>query len=166
MRMDVEVDGGDDGGRNLEMRTLDRDVGAWTRWAVIATLFVAAGAASVPAMTAPLRAEEPADEKQAERPTVDASDVYLGNAATFRKPAEVDSDAVYRAIPEYQKIVAEDVEPGSATYELLMDKASKRFKAALRKVARAGGYDLVARSASIQNATDVPDITQDVIDRL
>jgi Skp family chaperone for outer membrane proteins len=47
-----------------------------------------------------------------------------------------------------------------------MEKASRRFTGAVRKAARAGRYDLVAKLGSVENVADVPDITQDVIDRL
>jgi hypothetical protein len=135
-----------------------------TRWLRAGTLVaLCALVAAVP--MSPLCADEPV-KKEAEKPSVDAADVYLGNAANFRKPAEVDANAVYAEIPSYKKILEDDVEPGSARYELLMTKASRRFKSALRKVARAGGYDLVARLGSVKNAPDVPDITQDVIDHL
>lgn len=116
-------------------------------------------------VTGSARADEPAPEKT-EKPSVDSTDVYYGNASNFRKPAEVDANAVYAEIAEYKKIVADDIEPGSPEYELLMTRASKRFQDALRKVARSGGYDLVARSGSVRNAADVPDVTQDVIGQL
>ena len=110
------------------------------------------------------RADEPA--KKEKKPTVDAAAVYFGNASNFHKPAEVDTNAVWAEIPEYKKILEDDLEAGTARYELLMEKASRRFTDAIRKAARAGKYDLVARSGSVKNVTDVPDLTQDVIDRL
>ena len=110
------------------------------------------------------RADEPA--KKEKKPSVDASAVYFGNASNFHKPAEVDTNAVWAEIPEYKKILEDDLEAGSARYELLMEKASRRFTDAIRKAARAGKYDLVARSGSVKNVADVPDLTQDVIDRL
>lgn len=146
------------------MTRLDRRAGRPVR-ALFAGLLTAAALFASPALHAPLRADAPEVEKT-EKPSVDSADVYLGNSNNFRKPAEVDADAVYREIPEYKKILEDDIEPGSTRYELLLNKASKRFKCALRKVARDGSYDLVARSGSVKNAKDVPDVTQDVIDQL
>ncbi len=135
-------------------------VGALT----LADLVGWAGAAS---MTSAAHADEPAKKiKKEDRPTVDASAVYFGNAANFHHPAEVDTNAVWAEISEYKKIVKDKLEPGTARYELLIEKASRRFSDAVRKAARAGKYDLVARSGSVKKAPDVPDITRDVIDLL
>lgn len=109
-------------------------------------------------------ADEPA--KKTEKPKVDPASVFYGNARSFHKPAEVDTNSVWAEIEEYKKILEDDIEPGSARYELLMEKASRRFSTAVRKAARAGKYDLVAKTGSVENVADVPDITQDVIDRL
>ncbi len=97
---------------------------------------------------------------------VDAAAVYFGNAKHWSKPAEVDPDLVYAEIPEYRKIVEDELEPDDPKYQLLLSKASKRFLAAVAKAARDAGHDMVARSGSIQNVEDVPDLTQSVIDRL
>ena len=119
------------------------------------------------ALTGAARADEPAkQEKKKPRPTVDAAAVYFGNAGNFHKPAEVDTNRVWAEIPEYKKLLEDELEPGSAQYEVLLEKASRRFTTAVRKAARAGGYDLVARSGSVKNVKDVPDLTQSVIDRL
>jgi len=119
------------------------------------------------ALTAPARADEPAKrKKKAKRPSVDAAAVYFGNASNFHKPAEVDTNAVWAKISEYKKIVDDEIEPGTARYDLLMEKASRRFTDAVRESAHGGGYDLVARRGSVKNVADVPDITQDVIGRL
>ncbi len=126
-----------------------------------------AGLSGDVALTGAARADEPAkQEKKKPRPTVDAAAVYFGNASNFHKPAEVDTNRVWAEIPEYKKLLEDELEPGSAAYELLLEKASRRFTSAVRKAARAGGYDLVARSGSVKNVTDVPDLTQSVIDRL
>lgn len=100
------------------------------------------------------------------KPSVDADAVFYGRTTGFKNPAEVDVDAVYSAIPEYQKLIEKDLEPDDAEYVLLMTKASRRFKKAVRASARALHHDLVARLGAVENADDVPDITQEVIDRL
>ena len=104
-------------------------------------------------------------EISAAKAKVDAKDVYFGDGASFKKPAQLDCDAVYAEIPEYKKILDDELETTDPKYQLLMSKASKRFVSAVRKVARADGYDLVVRSGSLDQK-DVPDVTQSVIDRL
>jgi hypothetical protein len=155
---------------------LDPRRGVRHRWARRSALVVCAamalgcavidvvGLPGVGVLTPSARADEPV--KKAKKPKVDASAVYFGNASAFHKPAEVDTNAVWAEISEYKKILEDDLEAGSARYELLMEKASRRFSDAVRKAARSGGYDLVARSGSVENVADVPDITQDVIDLL
>lgn len=110
-----------------------------------------------------------AEEKEtpeAKKPRVDADAVYYGRTTGFKSPAEVDVDAVYAAIPEYRKLLEKELEPEDAEYVLLMTKASRRFKKAVRAAARALQHDLVARIGSVENVDDVPDISQEVIDRL
>ena len=101
-----------------------------------------------------------------EKPHVDPAEVYYGDAAHWKKPAEVDADAVYAEIPEYKRIVADGLEPDDPKYQLLMNRASKRFVAAVRKAARDGKHDLVARRGSVRGVKDVPDLTAAVIERL
>ncbi len=118
---------------------------------------------------APARADEPVEAGDVEKkpkPSVEASAVYYGDAAHWKKPAEVDADAVYAEIPEYKQILAEGLGPDDAKYQLLMNKASRRFVAAVKKAARAGKYDLVARKGAVENVDDVPDITDAVIQKL
>ncbi len=115
------------------------------------------------------RADEPApkqEQEQERQMRVDAGAVYFGSASSFKKPAEVDADSVYRQIPEYKRILDEGIESGTAKYDLLMNKASCKFLAAVKKAARAGEYDLVARRGSVEGADSVADLTQSVIDSL
>lgn len=106
------------------------------------------------------------DKEEAKKPSVDADQVYYGRARQFLKPAEVDADAVYAKIDEFKAIGDEGLEPGEVRYELLMAKASKRFGKALRKTAKAAGYDLVAALGAVKDADSVPDITDGVIENL
>ena len=104
--------------------------------------------------------------RPAPKPTVAAGDVVFGNAAVFSTPAEVDVDKVFEAIPEYREIREKQLGAGDARHALLIGKASRRFRCSLKKAAKAAGYDLVARRGTVKSAAEVPDITQDVIDRL
>jgi hypothetical protein len=101
-----------------------------------------------------------------EEKKVDPCDVYFGDAAKWAKAAEVDADKVYAKISEYKEIVDSGLKPGDAKYEILMSKASKRFCAAVKKTAKDGGYDLVARKDRIKGCGKVPEITDDVISNL
>ena len=105
-----------------------------------------------------------ADEKKdVKKKSVDPADVYFGDAAKWEKPAEVDADKVYAKIDEYRQIVDGGLKPGDAKYEILMSKASKRFCKAVKKAAKDGGYDLVARIGSVKGVDGVPDVTADVV---
>jgi hypothetical protein len=98
--------------------------------------------------------------------SVDAADVYVGDVKKWDKPAEVDPDQVYAKIPEYREIVDNGLKPGDARYEILLCKASRRFTCAVKKTARAGGYDLVAKIGCVKGCDSVPNITADVIANL
>lgn len=140
---------------------------------LILVIAVAALTAAAPSLCAQL---DPAtgvafagdDAAAAEKPkkSVDASDVYVGDAAKWEKPAEVDADKVYAKIDEYKEIVDGKLKPGDAKYELLICKASKRFRCAVKKAAKGGSYDLVAKIGAVKGVTGVPDITSDAIEKL
>ena len=82
----------------------------------------------------------------------------------------MDVDKVYARIPEYKEILRRRLTDKDAKYHLLMKKASKRFAAAIKKMARAKNHDLVAQTGAVRKskkkAKDIPDRTQDVIDAL
>ena len=100
----------------------------------------------------------------------DPSKVYYGNQRLFQRPACVDCDRVYANIPEYQEILRRRLTDKDAQYHLLMKKATKRFSAAVKKMARDKNHDLVAQTGTVRKAKkkakDVPDRSQDVIDAL
>lgn len=126
--------------------------------------FLVLGGAQAILPDLPARVALAEDEKPAK--SVDASDVYLGDAKKWEKAAEVDADKVYAKIDEYKEIVDGGLKPGDAKYELLMAKASKRFHCAIKKAAKDGGYDLVAKRGTVKNAGVVPDLTADAIAKL
>ena len=98
--------------------------------------------------------------------SVAAADVYVGDARDWSKPAEVDADQIYAKIDEYKEILEKGLKPGDAKYDLLMCKASKRFTCAVKKAAKDGSYDLVAKVGAVKGVDSVPDVTSDVIAKL
>ncbi len=107
------------------------------------------------------------DTPEKPKRSVEAADVYYGDPASeWSKPAEVDADAVFAEIEEFKRIRDEKIEPGDAKYDLLLSKATRRFKAAVRAAAKDGGYDLVAKIGSVKGCDSVPAITQTVISKL
>lgn len=108
------------------------------------------------------------EKKDEEKPkkSVDPADVYVGDARKWDKPAEVDADAVYAKIDEYKEIVEKGLKADDPKYEILLAKASKRFSCAVKKAAKDGGYDLVAKIGSVKGVESVPNITDDAIAKL
>lgn len=105
-------------------------------------------------------------EKEAPKKSVDAAAVYFGDPKEWEKPAAVDADAVYAEIEEYRQVRDEKLEESDARYAVLMTKANKRFRAAVRKAAKDGGYDLVAKVGAVQGVDSVPTITAKVVENL
>lgn len=110
--------------------------------------------------------EPAAKEAEKSKKSVDKADVYVGDAAKWDKPAEVDADRIYAKIDEYKEIVDGKLKPDDPKYELLMCKASKRFRCAVKKAAKNGSYDLVAKIGAVKGVSSVPDITSDAIEKL
>ncbi len=111
-----------------------------------------------------------ADDKGPVYRVNDPTLVYQGNPRLFHKPAAVSADRVYRAIPEYQEILRKNLTDKDVQYHFLMKKASDKFCAAIRDVALAGGYDLIAGVGAVSPATaetpPVPDVTDAAIAKL
>ncbi len=130
----------------------------------VATLF--AFASLVPATLDPVVAHAAEADEEKPKKSVAPEDVYYGDAKKWDKPAEVDPDAVYAQIEEYKQILAEGLKPSDPKYSILMSKASRKFCSAVKKTAKDGGYDLVARLGSVKGVDSVPNITSDVIGAL
>ncbi len=100
----------------------------------------------------------------------DPSKVYYGNSRLFQRPAGIDCDKVYDRISEYKEIVRRGLTAKDPQYHLLMKKATARFSEAVKEMARDKSHDLVAHTGSVKkaktSAKDVPDRTQDVIQKL
>ena len=146
-------------------------------WAIAAALMLpilggstAAGNtdSKTPAKAEPAKTEPAKETTKAEsRPVVDAAKVYLGQAATCKAPSVVDADRVYRAIPEYQRIVEKKLTDKDAEYSLLLLKATKKFRAAVEAAATDGSYDLVAAVGAVKwEGHTVPDLTDAAVRKI
>lgn len=128
-----------------------------------AILAVAALIAIHPAVTA----ARAGDEATVPEVRADASQVYLGKGSGAKAPGVVDADRVYRAVPEYQRILAENLTEKDVRYSFLMVRATKKFKQALSEAAREEGRDLVGNVGSVRwGDRKVPDITDTVMAHL
>ena len=118
-------------------------------------------------LTSGLSAADKKKKKTKPKVTIDESAIYYGNPADFRKPAVVDVDRVYMSIPEYKEIIDRELDRSKPRYLMLMRTASKKFRAALKKAAKAKKYDLIGGlgSISIEGKT-VPECTDTVISKL
>ena len=95
------------------MNLFTRGTGAFARLALV-LLLVAVVAAPAVASVGDYRC-------------VDATRVYLGNARLFHTPCHVDSDAIYRQIPEYREILEKGLTDRDVQYHFLMKKAAQKF---------------------------------------
>ncbi|MGQ0612163.1 MAG: hypothetical protein ACT4PV_00215 [Planctomycetaceae bacterium] len=97
---------------------------------------------------------------------VDSDLVYLGKATHPKAPSTIRADDVWAAIPEYRKILDNDLGEDDPEYHLLMKKASERFAKALEREAKREGFDLIAEVGAVISGTGltIPDATQDMID--
>ena len=134
--------------------------------AVLATALIAPSLSPRPGDATAVADDGGKKRKKKKKKSVPKKDVFLGKHNAFETPAEVDVSKVYAEIEEYKTILEKKLEPEEAEYSILLSKASSRFRKAVRKAAKAGGYDLVARLGSVKGVDDVPDISQDVIDEL
>ena len=117
--------------------------------------------------TGTVSAEDPGERVvKAGETDVDETLVYYGNPNRFRQAGEIVCDSVFRAIPEYRRIIEEGLTEG-VRYDFLLLRANQKFRKALRKVHRQDGYDLVAEIGAVRiEGKTVPDITDKVIDAL
>jgi hypothetical protein len=97
----------------------------------------------------------------------DPKRVYYGNSRLFQRPCEISCDRCYQRIPEYQEILRRGLTDKDAQYHLLMKRATARFSAAVKKMARKNNHDLAAETGAVTRANEkaaaVPDRTDDVI---
>lgn len=99
---------------------------------------------------------------------IDPDGIYFGKGSHPKAPAVIVADSVWAEIPEYKKIVKDELGEDDPKYHILMKKASARFSKALKKAAKRGGHDVIGESGSIEakgeKKAKIPDITDDLID--
>ncbi|MHC4224683.1 MAG: hypothetical protein ACYSUN_11880 [Planctomycetota bacterium] len=99
---------------------------------------------------------------------VDAAAIYYGEGSHPKTPAVIRADSVWAEIPEYKRIVEEELDEDDAAYHLLLRKATERFDKALDKAAERDGYDMIGEVGSIKavgkKKKKIPDITKALID--
>jgi len=138
-----------------------------TTWVFVFGLAALAAQSAVSSPRALALGDGDAETQKETRPVIDETQVYYGKAVTCRKPAVVDADKVFQAIPEYKKILEGKLTEKDPKYSILMRKASRKFKAAIEGAATEGKYDLVANIGAVTwEGHDVPDITDDAIARV
>lgn len=98
---------------------------------------------------------------------VDEDGIYYGQGEHPKKPAVAKADDVWSEIPEYKRIIEEELDEDDAAYHILMLKATARFEKALKKVAERDEYDMIGEVGSIESKGDkkkeIPDITKELI---
>lgn len=93
--------------------------------------------------------------------------IYFGKAKNSRNPAVVNADRVYKAIPEYQRILSENLTEKDVRYSFLMLRATKKFKQAVAEAAKEESRDLVGNVGTVSWGDNaVPDITDIVMSHL
>ncbi len=99
---------------------------------------------------------------------VDSDAIYFGEGTHPKTPAVILCDEVWGAIPEYKKILDDDLSDDDPKYHQLMKKATERFQKALSKVAKREGYDMIGEEGSIaavgEVKKEIPDATKDLVD--
>jgi hypothetical protein len=149
------------------------DDGTWSgrgkeeamRLATMIAILAALGVLCCPSLSAAEKKKE--KEKQKPKVTIDESEIYHGDPSDFKKAAVVDVDDVYMSIPEYKEVIDREMKESNPRYLMLMRAASKKFRTALKKAAKAKGYDLIGGLGSIKiEGKTVPEITNLVISKL
>lgn len=85
----------------------------------------------------------------------------------YKKIGLVDSRAIFDEMPEYKEIRRRSLTRESAEYQILVARASDRFKNVVMKTVSLGGYDLVAESGAITvQGRVLPDITLELVGNL
>ena len=108
------------------------------------------------------------EEAQPTYEVVDKDDIYFGSGKSPKAPATIRVDDVWAEIPEYKKILADDLGDDDPEYHLLFKKATERFNKALEKVAKRESYDMIGEEGAIKvkgkSDVKIPDATADLIE--
>jgi len=106
-----------------------------------------------------------ADEETPAYEVVDPDGIYLGTGTHPRGPGILVADDVWKEIPEYKKIIADNLTEDDPEYHLLMLKATERFNKALKALAKRDSKDMLGEKGSIVAKTGgkIPDVTDDMV---
>lgn len=99
----------------------------------------------------------------------DQNRFVVGDPRQFERPARIVILDVLAKIPAYQQVIKEKLTEKDPRYYFLMQEATQQLVAAVEKVTRKTGHDLVADTGAVEvegGTPEIPDITQAVIDAL
>ena len=88
--------------------------------------------------------------------------IYYGDSETATCPAELRAGEVFVEIPEYQKILEENIDKQSGKYWTLLRKANARFQNAVRRIAKKEALDIIVEKGYCEPSSK--DITEPVIE--
>ena len=104
-------------------------------------------------------------EEDAAFEVVDPEGIYFGKGTHPKAPGALVADDVWKEIPEYKKILADELTEDDAAYHLLMLKATERFNQALKSLAKRDSHDMLGEKGAIvaKGGGKVPDVTSEMI---
>ncbi len=105
------------------------------------------------------------DSEGAAFEVVDPEGIYFGKGTRPKGPGVLLADDVWKEIPEYKKILADDLTEDDPAYHLLMLKATERFNQALKSLAKRDSHDMLGETGSIvaKGGGKIPDVTSEMI---
>ena len=105
------------------------------------------------------------DAEDAAFEVVDPDAIYFGKGTHPKVPGILVADDVWKEIPEYKKILADELTEDDAEYHLLMLKATERFNKALKSLAKRDSHDMLGETGSIvaKSGGKIPDVTSELI---
>jgi hypothetical protein len=126
--------------------------GSWKLLILFAATFGLAAAVR------PVAAEDP---EEASFEVVDSDGIYFGTGKSPKTPGVLVADDVWKEIPEYKKILDDELTEDDPEYHLLMLKATERFNKALKALAKRDSHDMLGEVGSIKanNGAKIPDVT-------
>ena len=97
-----------------------------------------------------------------------SSAIYFGRSKRPKTPCVCRADDVWAAIPEYKKILDEELTDSDPRYHLLLKRATKRFQSALKKLAKRDGHDVIGEVGSVKavgkKKKTIPIATKSLVD--
>lgn len=95
----------------------------------------------------------------------DPAKVYYGDPGEFENPAVLTASAVFAKIREWREIQEKGLTSQDPEYWILLEKANRKFRRAVHRVAQEAGHDLVAETGAVVRADGaaLPDVTEAAI---